>query len=210
MKPALVIGNGESRRSIDLKKFKNSFILVGCNAVHRDYRIDHLVCCDNRMVKEALNNTTGNETKIYTREMWYRDHRKIAKNKNVHRLPDLPYTGISRPDQPLHWGSGAYALLLASQLSNEIHIIGFDLYGVNGKVNNVYKGTENYSAANKPQIDYSYWVYQIQKVFRCFPDKTFFIYNSNDWILPDDWRCKNVQHKKLFELDPLTLNIESV
>lgn len=210
MRPVLIIGNGESRKSLNLENFRNQFTLVGCNALHRDHRVDHLICCDNRMVKEALANHLSSKTKIYTREMWYKDHRKIGKNKNVHLLPDLPYKGSSRPDQPTHWGSGSYALLLGCLLSDDIHIIGFDLYGSHGKINNIYKGTENYRSYDKPPVDYSYWIYQNQKIFHCYPQKNFFIYNQSSWILPDEWLCKNVHYKKLFDLEPLTLNTESV
>ena len=41
---ALVIGNGESRGRIDLNKFKDTHLFVGCNALHRDCVVDNLVC----------------------------------------------------------------------------------------------------------------------------------------------------------------------
>jgi hypothetical protein len=53
MPQALVIGNGESRRHVDVSTY-TQHILIGCNAIHRDLAVDHLVCCDQRMVKEAV------------------------------------------------------------------------------------------------------------------------------------------------------------
>ena len=44
-------------------------------------------------------------------------------------------------DEPFHWGSGPYAVLLATFLSKYIKLIGFDLYGIDGKLNNVYENT---------------------------------------------------------------------
>ena len=61
-----VFGNGESRKHIDLNCFTET--KVGCNAIHRDHYVDHLVCVDRRMVQEALDsNFTG---AIYTRKDW--------------------------------------------------------------------------------------------------------------------------------------------
>ena len=70
----LAIGNGESRKGIDLNNFNDT--KVGCNAIIRDFFVDHLVCVDRRMVNEAL---TKNTT-IYTRPDWASQY---TANKNV-------------------------------------------------------------------------------------------------------------------------------
>lgn len=207
---ALVIGNGESRRDIDLHIIvKNYDIIVGCNAVHRDFIPDHLICCDNRMVKEALKNPLIKN--IYTRDKYYQEHRKIAKHKNVLRLPPLPYQGYQKVDDPLHWGSGPYAVLLAAELNTKyIDLIGFDLYGNNDKVNNVYKGTENYSRSDYQAVDPSYWIMQIKQVFKKFPNKKFTLFNYPDWVLPRDWHYTNISFENIFQYHSLTLNTDVV
>ena len=48
----LVIGNGESRENIDLNKINTT--KVGCNAIMRDFFVDHLICVDRRMVEESI------------------------------------------------------------------------------------------------------------------------------------------------------------
>lgn len=205
---ALVIGNGESRKGIDLFAISKDYITVGCNALHRDFVPDHLICCDNRMVIEALSNDIP---RIYTRERYYRDHRKIAKNKNVFLLPELPYEGLQKQDQPEHWGSGPYAVLLACHLDVEhIDILGFDLYGIEGKVNNVYKGTPNYAKADYQSVDYVFWVYQLAQIFKNFPDRQFKIYNHQDWKLPREWSLDNVDVGNISSVGDLTLNTQPV
>ena len=52
MNRVLVVGNGESRRDIALSNL-NFETIIGCNAVFRWDYVDHLVCCDKRMVEEA-------------------------------------------------------------------------------------------------------------------------------------------------------------
>jgi hypothetical protein len=194
MSSAIVLGNGESRKHIDLTSFNDQHTLFGCNAIHRDIIVDHLICCDHRMVREALKNSEIKRSLIYVRSNWYHYFRKILKNKNVKLLPSLPYQGSDRADKPENWGSGAYAILTAATLGfSNINIIGFDLYGVNGRVNNVYKDTENYSDSTKHAVDHSYWVYQISKTFELFSNTQFNIFNCNNWVMPERWCRRNVK-----------------
>lgn len=201
----IVAGNGESRKSIDLQQYKEHTI-IGCNAIHRDYDVDHLVCCDQRMVREALKNPKV--TSIYTRERYYKDFKKIQKIKTVKLLPNVPTVGKSKADNPEHWGSGPYAILLACHLGFEkIKMIGFDLYGSNDKVNNIYKGTDHYLKESAHYVDPSFWIYQIKYIFHKYPDTKFQIFNDTDWKIPDSWKQPNVD---LLELNFLTSSCETV
>lgn len=175
----IVIGNGISRKKIDFDKIDE--VKVGCNAIFRDYFVEYLVCCDKRIVKQALEYHNN----IYTRSRWNRDF-------GVNALPSLPYKGDDRKDDPFHWGTGPYAILLACSLSKNIKIVGFDLYGVEGKVNNIYSGTEGYSDPGSSQVDHSYWIYQIEKIFQYFPEHQFIIYQTSDWKCPNQWNYPNV------------------
>jgi hypothetical protein len=195
---ALVIGNGESRSKIELNAFKNTHVLVGCNALHRDIVVDHLVCCDHRMVREALENPATANTTIHVRDGWHHYFRKIEKHKNVKLLPELPYRGDLRPDKPVHWGSGPYAVLIAAQLNlSTVSLVGFDLYGRQDLVNNVYKGTNNYSHPNSNAVDPSYWIYQIGKIFSLFPHIQFNIINTEGWAMPTEWQYNNVKKESI-------------
>ena len=191
---ALVIGNGESRRHLDLNSFRPEYTLIGCNAIHRDITVDHLVCCDRRMIEEAVQNNNTKNSMIYVRDDWFKFYRKVKKNKNIQIVPDLPYIGDEKVDLPVNWGSGCYAILLAATLGfKEIKIIGFDLYSANHKVNNLYKDTDNYSPSTSKAVDYSYWVYQINQIFKHFPNNKFIILNNKDWNPPEEWKKFNVE-----------------
>ena len=106
------------------------------------------MCCDKRIVKQAL----PLHKNIYTRSRWHQEFK-------VNAIPNLPYEGKDRKDDPFHWGTGPYALLLGATLSKRIKMIGFDLYGIKGKVNNVYSGTEGYNSKDS-SADNSYWLYR--------------------------------------------------
>jgi hypothetical protein len=185
----LVIGNGESRTV--LKTIPTNS--VGCNALHRDNKVAHLICVDRGILQESLSSNNTKNTTIYTRKDWFGS----INDSRVKIVPDLPYTGNQRADNPWHWGSGPYAVLLAATLTDQVELVGFDLYSTDTRVNNVYKGTQNYSSSNNNAVDPRYWIYQISQVFRCFPDKYFTVYNRANWKTPKEWSLANVQFKNI-------------
>lgn len=189
----IAVGNGESRSTVDLNKLPN---IVGCNALHRDLAVEHLICVDQRCVREALASPNCANTTIYTRPDWIH----YFNDPRVKLVPALPYVGNERQDDPFQWGSGGYAVILAAMLSDNVGLLGFDLWSKDSKVNNVYKGTQNYVAADKHSVDPSYWIYQIAKVFEHFPDKYFTVYNLEGWQMPQSWIRPNVSFEPLDKL----------
>jgi hypothetical protein len=183
-----VFGNGESRANINLTALHGT--KVGCNAIARDFDVDHLICVDKRMVEEVLENNVNQHTVVYTRYDWYPRYKKQC---NIKQLPDLPYKGTERWDEPFQWGSGPYAVLIAAQKTkNEtIRLIGFDMYSNTDTVNNLYKDSRNYDRADKRAVDPRYWIHQIGKVFECFPQKQFVVYNTHN-KLQSIWNYPNV------------------
>jgi hypothetical protein len=182
------IGNGESRKNIDIDQLQGP--KVGCNAIMRDYTVDYLVCVDSKMVGEAIRRQVNEHTLIYTRRNWY----DSVNSKNIRRLPDLPYKGTDRWDDPWNWGSGPYAVLIAATYAKEreVKLIGFDLYGNEGKINNIYKDSEGYKDGDYSCVDPRYWIHQIGMVFQCFPKINFTIYQPNDWQIPAAWTGRNI------------------
>lgn len=183
------IGNGESRKIIDIDKLQGP--KVGCNAIYRDYHIDYLVCVDRRMMQEAIDADANINSLLYTRPDWFQQFKTI----HVRRVPDLPYKGDQRWDEPFQWGSGPYAVLVASMYAKEryVNLIGFDLTSKTETVNNIYKSTPNYDDASKRAVDPRYWIHQIGMVFKCFPKIDFTIYQDAEWVLPKAWNYSNVK-----------------
>lgn len=194
---ALVIGNGESRANVNIDNITQT--KFGCNAILRDFWVNHLICVDRKMVREAVNSNYNGI--IYTRKDWYNEFQYTDQVKIV---PDLPYEGPERADDPFHWGSGPYAVLLASILTNgweeDINLIGFDLYSNTDRVNNIYKDTPNYNNSDHHAIDPRYWIHQIGVIFEKFPYHRYKIYAPDDWNLPKSWNAMNVSLDKLSSL----------
>lgn len=177
MSKILIAGNGLSRKNLDLTEFT----IIGCNAICRDIHTDFLVACDKRMVKEAIARQID---PIYTRERW----RKAFNHPSLQTLPTLPYRGTQRQDEPINWGSGPYAVLLGCTITDHLYMAGFDLYK-----GNIYRATPNY---NNKDVDPSYWIYQIAKLFEIYNTKRFTILADDKWILPKEWSLPNVEVDK--------------
>jgi len=176
----LVIGNGESRKSIDIGTLK--LPTVGCNAIFRDMTVDHLVCVDRRMIREALEHNNTNQSILYTRPDWCAEF-------GVFPVPELPYKGDLRQDDPWHWGTGQYALLVAVKycVMDHIHVIGFDMKSKDGLVNNYYKDSKSYDESKKSAVDPSYWLYQNRKIFEYYPKQNFNFYVDEYFKVPEGW-----------------------
>lgn len=189
-----VIGNGQSREGFALNQI--NAITIGCNAVHRDHTCDEYIAVDRRMVEEILRNEQNKEKIIYTRDDWI-DH--YIKKPQVRSLPKLPFTGINKSDQPFHWNSGPYAVLVAALKNpNQIYLLGFDLWSKTSFVNNIYKGTPNYAGAHDRRVTPDFWIYQLSKLFNHFKDIEFIQKQPEGWRIPDQWKdIKNLTIEKI-------------
>ena len=186
---AWVIGNGQSRLNFNLNSIKD--YTVGCNAIYRDFYPSEIVAVDRRMVSEILASSYPNA--VYTRPDWSSDF----EDDRVRSLPDIPFTGTQKADIPFHWNSGPYAILLACLLyPTEINLLGFDLWGDQQLVNNVYKGTANYDPVTHRAIDPSHWIYQFKKIAKHFDSIHFIQHQQLNWAIPDEWNdIKNLTIK---------------
>lgn len=184
-----IIGNGESRIGFDLAHLKSFSTVIGCNAVFRDYVFPYYVCCDRHMAQEAAN-AVGKNSTVYTRQNW---HTQFAMWPNVKKLPDLPYEGDKRQDEPFHWGTGPYAGVVALTFKPKvIFMLGFDLWSKSQTVpNNVYHNTDGYTYIKRP-VDPRYWIHQFAKLFE-LDNCRWILVNEKDWKMPEEWKgFKNV------------------
>ena len=188
-----IIGNGESRRGFDISPLKLFSTVVGCNAIYRDFVTEYLICVDKPMCQQAVN-AVGKGTTIYTRDRW---SDQFAMWPNIKKLPNLPYAGDQRRDEPFHWGAGPYAGVLGLTFKPKaIFMLGFDLHPVEkNKVNNLYNGSEGYTYHKRP-VDPSYWIYQFHKLMGYSdPDTRWIVVNHDRWEMPKEWS----QHGNVFQ-----------
>ena len=179
IRPSFVIGNGESRSSVDLEACKKRGLTVGCNAIVRDFHPHVISAADQRMVEQVR--ASSYIGKIYTRPDW---NTKFS----IEAYPELPYQGDKREDNPWHWNSGPHAINIACQIkhagwftkkTNLCFLLGFDLTQTD-VCNNMYKGTDGY---DHKVIDPKLWHYQIDRLLEFYANITFV------WIAPNNYKC---------------------
>lgn len=196
MENIFVIGNGESRKDFDLKKLrkilpKKQNLIIGCNALHRDFKPDILVCTDRNMVSETIEHRY--DKPVYTRERWNK-----YKEDNILSIPVIPFPQETdnKFDDQMNWGSGTNAVYIAcTKEPKNIYLIGFDLYSTEEKFNNVYKDTLNYKKANEKSVNPIHWIYQLNKLFEHYTNTKFFQIQQRGWKSPEGWE-ENKNYKK--------------
>ena len=130
MKPynIIVVGNGVSRKNINLWQLKKDYVVYGCNAIYREFHPDILFCVDDRICNEI--HVSGYSTA----------HNVISPNK--YSCPSATHIKINNNWKK--WNCGALACLYAAtQKPKIIYLIGFDIGGEEG-YRNIYEGSIHY------------------------------------------------------------------
>jgi hypothetical protein len=158
MSRAFVLGNGQSRHSLDLELIASLGPIYGCNALYRDHMPTVLVATDRPIAEHIQSLGVPLQTKFYTR--------KPLPNSGALRVPQK-YFGFS---------SGPIAVALAAQHgARAIYLLGFDMGGnETGHFNNVYASTEFYKKASAQPTYSGNWTQQLITVMRDFPDRAFY------------------------------------
>ena len=184
---AFVIGNGTSRRGIDIDALINHGIVYGCNALYRNHRPHHLIAVDVKMVMEI--NREG-----------YNVHNSVWTNYNkaYEKFKNLNYFKPSKG-----WSSGPTALNLAIENgAKTIYILGFDYKGLNNgsKFNNMYADTNNYKKSTDGATYHGNWLKQTKTVIQQHTKVQFVRVVEPDTFIPEDLKFSNLQtlHKETF------------
>lgn len=261
------LGNGESRKQVDLNDLKTRGKIYGCNALYRDFTPDALIVVDGGMQHEVYTSGYALKNKCYFRS-WSKlpgdmydmivqgtefdqdgftitngkngrtsfvlngtdpnqmkqlyDHHIDAGSdrKTIEELLSKHHRWITwveendevyiMPEQYSGWSAGPIAVRIAIENENptDVFLIGFDLGSSDGKVNNVYKGTDNYlseEAATVPSVN---WIQQHKQNFTDFPDIKFWKVNpaplgtDGRSQFVEEWReHDNVEYIELENLD---------
>lgn len=174
--PAFVIGNGESRKPIDVKKLMKWGKVYACNAAYRDFTPNALVAVDQPMIDEIIKFNAHYRTHFYIEDRKENQHYKNYTNVNLYKT-----------NFPTKMDSGTFAAILASQNHNIIYMVGFDYISDNNKTNNIYKNTQNYRAENQKHvgdITIESWFHRQTILFLKYPEHQFIRVNGNNYEPP--------------------------
>lgn len=168
---AFVLGNGKSRLQVNLHELKDYGKIYGCNALYRDFTPDVLVATDRPMATEIENSGYTEHNEFWTRIP--------TPNKFANKI-DINYG----------YSSGPIAISLAARNTHTpIYLLGFDLIGDSGKINNVYAGTKNYRPTNDKETYWGNWLNQIFAIMKDqFPKTKFIRCVDQTGIKPPEWK----------------------
>lgn len=154
---AFVLGNGVSRRPIDLDQLTQLGPIYGCNALYRTHTPAVLVSTDLPISQVIQESGYSAKNRFYTRKP----------------IPGLG--AIAVPKKYYGFSSGPIALSIAAEdQQNPIYLLGFDLGpDVTGKFNNIYASTEFYKTANDAPTYTGNWIKQIMVVMQDYPNQQF-------------------------------------
>lgn len=157
MNTAFVLGNGISRRGVDLQQLRLLGTVYGCNALYREFIPDVLVSTDRPIATHIQESGYSSQNRFHTR-------RPMA-GLGAQPVPK-PYFGFS---------SGPIATGLAAQDGHTcIYLLGFDMGPTeNNTINNLYAGTEFYKQPDSPPTFTGNWIKQLCRVAKDHPGVQF-------------------------------------
>ena len=142
---AIVLGNGVSRRPIDIEQLLKIVPVYACNAVYRTHQPTVLVATDRPISEQIQRSGYAKQHRFYTRR-------------------PLPNSGARTvPRQYFGFSSGPIAAALAALDSHSrIYLLGFDMGpSETGKFNNVFADTEFYKGRDNLPTFTGNWVRQL-------------------------------------------------
>ena len=204
---AFVLGNGESRRGIDINDLKQKGSVYACNGVYRTHQPHWLVAVDPKMMLEIAESDYVVHNKVYSN--FNSQYNKVSKL--------MDHVTWSKPS--LGWSSGPTALRLACDHGfKEIYILGFDYQGHSEasnknrfRFNNVFKDTRNYKKGNDEATFYGNWMNQTKKCLDEYKHIKFHRVIPTGWFKPKDidWK-ENIDHPTTEEfLEKFDLKIKN-
>lgn len=155
---AFVLGNGISRRTLDVNLLCSLGTVYGCNALYRDHTPHVLVATDRPIAQKIELSGYPKQHRFYTRR------------------PMADSGALQVPERYFGFSSGPIALALAAMEGHQrIYLLGFDMGPTEtGRFNNIYADTEFYKKTENGPTFTGNWVKQISAICKDNPNCCFF------------------------------------
>lgn len=174
---AFIVGNGVSRKEIDLNSLVGKGVIFGCNALYRDFdQWDFLVAIDDGMIAELLQKDFSPKTLIVP---------PISE-----RFESAEYN----PGYRRRSNAGMNAMLEAIRRDYKfLYCLGFDfLLEGEVSVDNLYKDTPNYGIETRTRIEDNYHRIRYLEWFAEQYPLTTFIF-----VIPEGAKTKIVKSENI-------------
>lgn len=174
---AFVLGNGLSRKNLDIEQLMKIAPVYGCNALYRTHTPTVLVATDKPISQQIQESGYPKRNRFYTR-------RPI---KNLGALPV--------PQKYFGFSSGPIATAIAAAENHSpVYMIGFDMGpSETGRFNNVFADTEFYKKSEGVPTFTGNWVKQIITVANDFSNTKFIrVFGSTTASIPEFDKINNL------------------
>lgn len=195
---AFVIGNGTSRKDLDIKQLMDYGLLYACNWFFKEEFRPHLLIASD----EPMTKTIIKQYSQYPKSNWF------------YTWFPKPGSGAKKATTPEKFAAGPMAAHLAASHfeSPKVFLIGMDFFGFgsenkdqNGVMNNLYEGMKHY--AKEPEDKkvkngaptYRNWQRRYQWILKNCPDTEFYHVNPFDGKSPERLRGFDNFHQITFD-----------
>lgn len=193
MNRVIIVGNGESRLSLDLPDLKNHGTVIGCNRIYRDFQVDLICSVDTKMVEEVR----GADLKGVPFCVRIRQPHSNLLFSDLERFPyKIKYKAKATGSTAIEVGCIVYK-------PQEVWMIGFDLKNSSGTMNNVYADSgPPYRDRNKGAVNPKNWIRTMIELFGQYKDVQFIRYIDRvNCFTPNEFmNIPNLKHKELTTL----------
>jgi len=181
---AFVIGNGTSRKGLELEWLKDKGIVFGCNWFFRKEFIPHVLIASDEPITQTI-------TKV---------HPTYAKNNWFFTWFPKVGSGAKKATTPEKFAAGPMGAYVAADKfkAKRVFLIGIDFFGFgstdknkNGMMNNLYHGEKHYPQDQLETSEaptYRNWQRRFQYTIQHFPDVEFWHVQPFDGKSPERLR----------------------
>lgn len=177
-----VIGNGTSRKDIDVKPLMDWGTVYACNWFFREEFAPHVLVCSDEPITRSVYKLFPNYAKRNWLYTWY----------------PKPGSGAKKATTPEKFAAGPMAVELAcnKHKKQKVFMIGIDFFGFgsnnkenNGTVNNLYAGKKHYVKGDDVAAPtYRNWQRRFEWILRNYPQVEIYHVNPFDGKSPERLR----------------------
>lgn len=177
-----IIGNGSSRKDLDIKSLRDYGVVYACNWFFDEEFPPHVLICSDEPITKTILKTRSNYPKRNWMYTWF----------------PKPGSGLKKATCPEKFAAGPMATELAANKhkKEKVFLIGIDFFGFgssskmkNGKVNNLYAGKKHYvKGGDNPAPTYRNWQRRFEWILRNYPETDFYHVNPFEGKSPERLR----------------------
>jgi len=195
---AFVIGNGTSRKDLNIEQLADYGLLYGCNWFFKEEFRPHLLIASD----EPMTRTIIKQYSQYPKSNWF------------YTWYPKPGSGAKKATTPEKFAAGPMATHLAAYHfeSPKVFLIGMDFFGhgsqnseQNGLMNNLYEGMKHYAKVPEEENTkngaptYRNWQRRYQWIIKRFPNTEFYHVNPFEGKSPERLRGFDNFHQITFD-----------